>query len=332
MNPVSPPYTRNQLVRSLAHDAARPGLSPSDRVPLTVLIGAKNEEKNIVACLRSAARADQLLVVDSRSLDRTRELAEREGAEVYDFDYDGGWPKKRNWALQNLPIRNEWVLILDADERISPELMDEIAESIRTTKLDGFYVRWKFIFLGRWMKHCWNHGWMPRLFRHGMAEYEDLGMRGEGGWDAEVHENVVIRGRSGRLHHMLDHESQQDLSFWIKKQNEFSDWRARRTINQWQEPLPPLRLLLSGDPVRIRKWLKAIYLHLPMKATLMFLWLYFCKRGFLDGVPGYYFCRLRGMHELNVCAKIYEMNHAPQQAVPQPHVELAKPVREHSTV
>ena len=86
--------------------------------------------------------------------------------------------------------------------------------------------------------------------------------------------------------------------------------RARRTgCRGGQEPFPPLKDLVSGDPVQVRKWLKSLYVRMPMKPTLMFLWLYVFKCGFLDGRAGYYFCRLRAMHELNVCAKIYEIQH-----------------------
>ncbi len=208
------------------------------------------------------------------------------GAEVHSFSYDGGWPKKRNWALENLTIRNEWILILDADERVSTELRGEIQQAMIAPSVDAYYIRWKFIFLGRWMKHSWSHGWMLRLFKRGAAKYEDLGMRGQGGWDAEVHENIVSDGVCRRLQFPLDHESNQDLSFWIRKQNEFSDWNAARRIDQLKNPIPPLSLLFSSDPLKRRKLLKALFIRLPGKPFLMFAFLYILKRGFLDGIEG----------------------------------------------
>ena len=168
-------------------------------IPLTVIVPVRNEEKNIADCLETIAWADQIFVVDSQSEDRTEEIAKAHGAEVVQFHYKGGWPKKKNWAIRNLPIRNEWFLILDADERIDHELRAEIEDVIRRDDIDGYYLRWKFIFLGRWMKHCWRHGWMLRLVRTGKGEYEDLGMRGEGGWDNEVHENIVIEGGTAKI-------------------------------------------------------------------------------------------------------------------------------------
>ena len=147
---------------------------------------------------------------------------------------------------------------------------------------------------------------MLRFFRHGKGEFEDLGMRGEGGWDTEVHENVVVQGRCGKLKSLLDHDN-HDLTRWISKQNEFSTWNAMRRRQQLRDPLPPLRWLFSSQPSRQRKLLKAVFLRLPFKPAVTFLYLYFLKFGFLDGRAGFYFCRLRAMHELNVAAKMYEL-------------------------
>ncbi len=280
--------------------------SGTGRGTVAVLIAVRNEEKNIADAIRSVDWADQVFVVDSHSTDRTCEIAESLGAHVAQFDYDGGWPKKRNWGLRHLPITSEWVLILDGDERVTPELRAAIQRGVQRDDVNGFYTRWKFMFLGRWMKHCWSHGWMLRLLRHGHGEYEDLGMRSEGGWDNEVHENVVVDGPCERLDGYLLHESQEDLEFWIRKQNEFSTWNAVRRSQQLAAGFPPLSWVVSRDPVRQRKWMKALFLRLPCKPTLMFLWLYFVRLGCLDGQAGFYFCRLRAMHELNIQAKMYE--------------------------
>ncbi len=279
----------------------------SAAIPISVLIPVRNEERNIGACLESVRWSDDVWVVDSQSTDRTVVLAEEAGAKVVQFHYDGGWPKKKNWALRTLPFRYDWILILDADERVDPPLRDELVEAIRRTEFDGFHLRWKFIFLGQWMRHSWSHGWMLRLIRRGKGEYEDLGMRGEGGWDNEVHENLVVEGRTGFLKAWLRHETRQDLSFWIRKQNEFSDWNAVRRLHQLSEPVPPPAPRLFADPLYRRRFLKAIYVRLPAKPLLMFIYLYGAKWGFLDGKAGLYFCLLRAVHELNISAKMYEI-------------------------
>jgi len=278
-----------------------------NKVPVSVIVPTKNEGMNIRDCLESVQWADEIFVVDSQSTDKTGQLAEDLGAKVVQFHYDGGWPKKKNWAMQNLPIKNEWIFVLDADERVTPALKDQIAEAIQNPTIDGYYIRWKFIFLGRWMKHSWSHGWMLRLLRKGKGAYENLGMLGEGGWDNEVHENIVVNGRTARLTAPLLHDTKQDLSFWIKKQNEFSDWNAARRRLQLKEPRPALRDFFSSDPLTRRKSLKRLFLELPGKPLLVFFYLFLFKRGFLDGREGFYFCSLRAIHEFNVSAKMFEL-------------------------
>ena len=147
---------------------------------------------------------------------------------------------------------------------------------------------------------------MLRLFRRGEAAYEDLGMRDEGGWDAEVHENIVSSGECRRLMEPLIHESEQSLAFWLEKQNQFSTWNAKRRLDQSKEDLPSVIHFFSRDPVRRRKLLKRLFLRMPCKPVVMFLYLYVWKKGFLDGKAGYYFCMLRAAHELNINAKLYE--------------------------
>src|SRR6056300_1125060 len=173
---------------------------PINKMDVTVLIATKNEELNLRECLKSIKWADQILVIDSGSTDQTEAIAKEFDADFRLFNYKGGWPKKRNWALQSGLVKNPWVLILDADERVSPQLRDDIKSAIRDPKFDGYYIKWKFVFLGKWMKHSWSHGWMMRLFRSDKGEYENLQMTDEGGWDAEVHENVVVEGSCGKLH------------------------------------------------------------------------------------------------------------------------------------
>lgn len=279
----------------------------AQKAPITVIVPAKNEEKNLADCLRSVDWVEKVFVVDSHSADDSARICREHGAELVQFDYDGGWPKKKNWAIKNLPIKTEWIFILDADERVTPELRGEMEEAIKNPDFNGYYVHWKFVFLNRWMKHSWSHGWMLRLFRKGKGEYEDLGMRGQGGWDNEVHENIIVDGKSGRLQATLLHETNEDLAFWIRKQNEFSTWNAIRRMEQLKQPVPSIFSLLSGDALKKRKFLKAVFIRLPLQPVLMFLWLYVFKLGILDGRSGFYFCALRAIHEFNIAAKVFEL-------------------------
>ena len=148
---------------------------------------------------------------------------------------------------------------------------------------------------------------MLRIFRKGMGQYEDLGMGGEGGWDNEVHENVITQGSCGRLKAPLLHDTNQDLSFWIEKQNSFSTWNAKRRIDQLKNSKISLLAFFNSDPLIKRKSLKAIFIRMPLKPLIVFIYLFVVRLGFLDGKSGFYFCILRAIHEFNIGAKIYEM-------------------------
>ena len=120
----------------------------SDKLPVSVLIPTKDEELNLPACLESVERAGEVFVVDSQSQDRSIEIAETYGANVVQFNFNGRWPKKKNWSLENLPFRYEWVLIVDCDERITPELWDEIAIAIQDICVQRLLSQPKSLFLG----------------------------------------------------------------------------------------------------------------------------------------------------------------------------------------
>src|SRR3989442_5112234 len=143
-------------------------------VPLSVLIPTKNEEKNIHKCLESVSWADEVYIVDSCSTDRTAEIARSRGATVVPFSWDGKGPRKKNWALDHLPWKYEWVLVVDADEEVTPALRDEIVAVIsKPSEQDGFLVRYNYYFLGRLLLHG-AALWKLILFRHSLARFERI--------------------------------------------------------------------------------------------------------------------------------------------------------------
>src|SRR4029078_7308382 len=146
------------------------------QAPLSVLIPVKNEAANVHDCISSVSFADEIVVVDSGSTDGTQAIAEGAGARVVQFVWNGDLPRKKNWALENIPWRHEWVLIVDADERITPELEREIREAIHRTDADGFYLNRRFWFLGGWINHCgYFPSWNLRLFRHRLLPHQQNG-------------------------------------------------------------------------------------------------------------------------------------------------------------
>lgn len=283
----------------------------SSKLPVSVIVPVKNEERNIAACLESVAWANEIWLVDSHSTDRTCEIAEQFGAKVVQFDYTGGFPKKKNWALQNLKFKHEWVLLLDADERVMPELQAEIAEVLkRENSADGYYLNRRLIFLGRWIKHCgWYPSWNLRLFKHRLGRFERPDAEDvENAGDVEVHEHVLLDGRSDYLKHDLLHEDFKSIYHFIERHNRYSNWEARVYSNLavGESGASSVEASLFGSPIERKRFIKRLWSRLPFRPALRFVWMYFVKLGFLDGRAGLIFCTLMTMHEAVIAAKIYE--------------------------
>lgn len=281
------------------------------KLPVSVIVPVKNEEPNLAACLASVAWADEIWVVDSGSTDRTAELAQQLGAQIAQFEYSGGFPKKKNWALANLPLRHEWVLLLDADERVTPELEAEIRQLLNGSDLaDGYYVNRKLIFLGRWIRHCgWYPSWNLRLFKHRLGRFEQLDAEDvEQAGDVEVHEHVVLNGRAAYLKHDLLHEDFKSIFHFVERHNRYSNWEARVYANfaRGQRGERNIGAALFGAPLARKRFIKQWWARLPFRPLLRFLWMYVFRRGFLDGKPGLIFCTLMTMHEAVIGAKLYE--------------------------
>lgn len=280
------------------------------KAPLSIIVPVKNEEANIQACLRSVAWANEIWVVDSQSVDRTSSIAESCGARVVQFFYNGTGPRKKNWALSNLPLQNDWVLLLDADERVTPELREEIISVLRNpTDFDGYYINRKLIFLGKWIKHCgWYPSWNLRLFKHQLGRFEKLNVGSDSTGDVEVHEHVLLEGKAGYLRNDLVHEDYKSIFHFIERHNRYSTWDAEVYYNfQRGEVESDVAASLFRGPVHRKRLAKKIWVRLPLRPVIRFLWMYFLRLGFLDGRPGLIFCMLMSFHEAIISAKMYEI-------------------------
>ncbi|WP_201278948.1 glycosyltransferase family 2 protein [Leptolyngbya iicbica] len=284
----------------------------TSKLPVSVLIPAKNEEENLPACLTSVARADEVFVVDSQSEDRSIEICEEYGAQVVQFHFNGRWPKKKNWSLDNLPFKHDWVLIVDCDERITDELWDEIAEAIQKPGYSGYYLNRRVFFLGKWIRFGGKYpDWNLRLFRHAHGRYENLHteeIRNTG--DNEVHEHVVVEsGEVGYLKNDMLHIDFRDLFHWLQRHNRYSNWEARvyyNILNGMGED-GTIGANLFGDSVQRKRFLKKIWVRLPFKPTLRFILFYFLRLGFLDGRAGYIYGRLLSQYEYQIGVKLFEL-------------------------
>jgi glycosyltransferase involved in cell wall biosynthesis len=285
--------------------------STNKKIPVSVLIPAKNEERNLPACLESVKVADEIFVVDSQSSDRSSDIAQFHGAKVVQFNFNGGWPKKKNWSLENLPFRNEWVLIVDCDERITPELWSEIATVIEEKQYDGYYLNRRVYFLGKWIRFGGKYpDWNLRLFKHKVGRYENLNTEDiPNTGDNEVHEHVVLSGQVGYLKEDMLHIDYRDVYHWLERHNRYSNWEARVYYNLLNNSgdRGTIGSNLLGDSVQRKRFLKRIWVRLPFKPTLRFVLSYILRLGFLDGKAGYIYARLLSQYEYQIGLKLYEL-------------------------
>ncbi|MDJ0632705.1 MAG: glycosyltransferase family 2 protein [Xenococcaceae cyanobacterium MO_188.B29] len=308
-------------------------MSTQERIPVSVLIPAKNEELNLPACLESVARADEIFVVDSQSEDRSIDIVENYGAKVVQFHFNGRWPKKKNWSLENLPFRNDWVLIVDCDERITPQLWDEIAIAIENPEYSGYYLNRKVFFLGKWIRYGGKYpDWNLRLFKHQLGRYENLHTEDiPNTGDNEVHEHVILQGKVGYLKEDMLHIDFRDIYQWLARHNRYSNWEARVYYNLLigEDNSTTIKAKLFGDAVERKRFLKKIWVRLPFKPLLRFILFYFIRLGFLDGMPGYIYARLLSQYEYQIGVKLYELRKfGGQLNQSQKSVKNPKPVSE----
>ncbi len=274
-------------------------------VPVSIIVPIKNEAANLARCLGSVTWADEVFVVDSQSTDGSIEIAARTGARVVQFKFNGTWPKKKNWSLENLPFRNEWVFILDADEVLPPEAESEFAAAIRDPgEIAGYWINRRFMFIGKWLRHAYYPNWNLRLFRHSLGRYEKLTDAATNSGDNEVHEHVVVQGPTGRLRCEMDHYAFPSIDVFIEKHNRYSNWEARVAT---ERHLAGSAGHLVHQRVNRRRKLKELSHRLPFRGLLRFLYVYVWQKGFLDGREGYYFARLHGVYEFLSVAKTYEL-------------------------
>ncbi|MBN2000461.1 glycosyltransferase family 2 protein [candidate division KSB1 bacterium] len=241
---------------------------------ISVILITLNEEKNIDACLQSVQWADEIVVVDSFSTDRTIEIVKNYTDKVILHPFDG-YAENKNLALDR--TTSEWILWLDADERVTPELSDEIKHVLNKTEYQGFEMPRKAFFLGRWIKHCgWYPGYVLRLFRKQNARFSHN----------KVHEGLILDGSCGRLTHALLHYTDDSLEHYLWKFNRYTSLAAEELHERGR-----------------RAGLGSII----FRPVFAFLKMYFMKRGFLDGIEGLMLCLLSAGYVAVKYAKTWEL-------------------------
>lgn len=260
---------------------------------IDIFIPTLNEAGHIVETVENAMAVGDVYILDSLSTDGTQELAKRHGATVVEHKFVD-YAKQKNWGLDNLPFKGEWVFILDADERITPELREELFRiAAEAGKVDGYYVNRVVIYMGTEVRHGGLYpSWNLRFFRRGRARYEDRA----------VHEHMVCDGPTNYLRHEMLHIRREPLLEWIRKHIRYADLESDEWVRQ--------RLGLTGGAkaerlfrgtLRFRQWIRReVWPRTPFRALVRFVFMYFVRLGLLDGWAGLRLAALTACYEYQI--------------------------------
>ncbi|MCK4798184.1 MAG: glycosyltransferase family 2 protein [Spirochaetes bacterium] len=280
------------------------------RIPVSVIILTYNEERNIEACLKTICDwADEIFIVDSCSTDKTLEIARKYTDKIYKHSFENQ-AKQFNWALENLPIKNEWIMRLDADERWNPKALYELSEIIKEKEVYGVYIKLKIYFMDKWIKYG---GFYPnyflRVFRKGKATIEDRLMD----------EHIFVDGNTVVLKNDVVEYNENDRNYsitnWTVKHNGYATREAvEQMISKYN--IRKLQTIsdLKGAKTEQKRWVKEnVYSKFPLffRVFIYFIFRYIFKLGFLDGKEGLIFHFLQGFwYRFLVDVKIYEIEKA----------------------
>ena len=276
-------------------------------VGISVLILTKNEQQDLPGCFESVAWSDDVHVFDSMSTDATVAIAKKFGAYVTQRDYGecklsfgGDESSHRNWGLQNIPFKYEWVFVIDADERTTPELVKAMMEAVRAPdNCVAFRIRRRDYFLGTWLKHVQTSPFYMRLFLHQRMRYERL-----------INPVSIADGAVGQVSGFLDHfPFSKGIGFWVERHNAYSRAEAQQIVeNRKNQATFSLSKAFTAKDFNERRFhQKELFYRLPFRPLIKFLILYVGKRGFLDGRAGFTYAMLQSIYEYFIVLKTREL-------------------------
>jgi glycosyltransferase involved in cell wall biosynthesis len=264
---------------------------------VSVVILTLNEETNLADCIDSCGWSHDIVVFDSMSEDRTLEIAKVKGARVVQRRFDN-YAAQRNAALTTVQYKNPWVLMMDADERVSPELAAEIQMTVAGVGADValFRMRRKDFFLGKWLRRSSGYpSWFGRLIRLGHVRVE-----------REVNEEYIADGAVGHLEaHLHHYPFNKGIAYWFERHNRYSTMEAIAKMSMHNDRIV-VRELFARDPIDRRRMLKQFLYRVPLRPLIVFFYLYIVRLGFLDGRAGFYFSRMRAAYEMLIDLKVIE--------------------------
>lgn len=269
---------------------------------LTIVIPVRNEEQNLPKCLAAIGTnlAQQIVIIDSGSTDGTVDIANTHGVRVIQFDWDGKFPKKRNWYLRNYTPDTKWVMFLDADELLTDEFKVELRATLQQKEPKvGYWLRYTIYFLGKQNKGGYFLHKLA-LFQVGAGEYERIDEDQWSHLDMEIHEHPVLDGETGVIRSKIDHNDLRGVTYYVTKHNEYSSWEAARF----------LKLTKSTQSSQRWSWMQRIkygLMETPLLGPLYFLGSFFLMGGFRDGSRGFTFAILKMAYFTQIYLKIREM-------------------------
>jgi glycosyltransferase involved in cell wall biosynthesis len=247
------------------------------KIQVSVVVITRNEERAIERCLRSLTAYSEVFVVDSHSDDRTAEFAAGCGATVVQFEWNGQYPKKKQWALENLPLRHDWVLYLDGDEYSTPEFDAEVDALVKSPTASAYDVGLDYVFLGRTLRH--GHKVFKRVLfdrtRCAWPVLDDLSVANP--FEMELHVQPVVHGSVRRTTARLVHDDLEPIAHYFDRHNRYSDWEAVLLQNRDR-----------GTSVE-RTWQGRLWGRVPGKPGLFFMYAYVARGGFRDGAAGFHY-------------------------------------------
>jgi glycosyltransferase involved in cell wall biosynthesis len=266
-------------------------------VSVTALIFTLNEEVHLPDCLASLAWCDEVIVVDSFSTDRSESVCRDFDARFIQHKFEG-FGSQRNWVLENIPLRNDWILILDADERVPAELADELLEIARANPegTGAYRVRRRFYMWGRWLRYSSLYPtWVVRFIHKDRVRYVNRGHA----------ETQSVQGFTGDLANDLIDANLKGIDEWFDRQNRYSTKEADYELALARENAT-LRALWGADPLQRRAALKRLSWRLPFRPVFYFFYSYVIRGGFLDGYDGFIFCMMKSVFQAMIVAKKHD--------------------------
>jgi len=266
--------------------------------PISVLIFTLNEELNLPACLDSLDWCEDVVVIDSFSTDRTLDICQRYHVRYFQNEFTG-FGDQRNYALENVDLKHDWILILDADERVAPMLAAELTRLAESAPLEvgAYRIRRRFYLWGKWLRYSSLYPtWVVRFVHRDKVRYMNRGHS----------ETECVQGETREICADLIDENHKNLDAWFERQYHYACKEAEFELKSQSRPLH-LSCLFSDNPMLRRATLKRIASALPFRGMLYFLYCYFIRLGFLDGRDGFTFCRMKAMYQNTIALKKHEL-------------------------